>query len=263
MYYHTVVLNLFRPFLKFDIINSKVSPLKICLEMADSAAALVATYRRLYGLRRVPILLTHVIFTSTIIHLLPFTNNSAALHLPDSITSLRETARNTSADSSLAESITSIHETTPNHSFSIRLMGVIVALVKRWNIHLPLSAEVALADALAEESMMLPTENLQYGLRPPEPPQSNTYHASVAPRGPSMPSLASPLSYDPSGNIYWSAFNNGSVPLPSHKGVSQMDDSAGLPQPWDQWQHLDQYGFRAAAYDHRIPQGFSANGHWP
>ena len=254
MYYHTVVLNLFRPLLKFDIIDSKVSPLEICLEMADSAASLVATYRRLYGLRRVPILLTHVIFTSTIIHLLPFTKSSGALHLPESITSLRETARDDSAASRLAESITSLHETTPNHNFSTRLLGVIVSLLERWNIQLPPVVESALADSLAEDSMTLPTENLQYSLHPPNPPQSNTYDANVA----AMPSLAGPLSYDPSGNFYWSPFIDGSVPLPSHTAVSQMDDSAGLPQPGDQWQHLDQYGFQVAAYDHRIPQGFLA-----
>ena len=263
MYYHTVVLNLFRPLLKFDIINSKVSPLKICLEMADSATALVATYRRLYGLRRVPILLTHVLFTSTIIHLVPFTNNSAALYLPENITSLRETARNTSADSRLAESITSLRETTPNHSFSTRLLGIILRLVKRWNIQLPQPAEGVLANALAGDSMIFPTENLQYGLHPQDPPQSNNYHASVAPRGPSIPSLASPLSYDTSGNFYWAPFNDGSVPLPSHTAASHMDDSAGFPQPEDQWQHIDQYGFQVAADDHRIPQGFFVNGHWP
>ena len=239
MYYHTVVLNLFRPLLKFDIINSKVSPLKICLQMADSAAALVATYRGLYGLRRVPILLTHVIFTSTIILLLPFTNNFADLHLAESITNLRETARNTSAESRLAESITSLHETTPNHNFSTRLLGIILEIVKRWNIQLPPPAEDALADALAEDSIMLPPENLQYNIHPPGTPQSNSYHTSVAPRGPSMPSLASPLSYDPFGNFYLFPFIDGSVPIPSHTAVSQMDDSAGLLQPRDPWQHID------------------------
>ena len=261
MYYHTVVLNLFRPVLKFDIINSNVSPLKICLEMADSAAALVVTYRRLYGLRRVPILLTHVNFTSTIIHLLRFTNNAADLHLPESITSLRETARNTSAESLLAESITNLYETASNHRFSNRLLLVIAALVKRWNIQLPPLARDALADALPRDSMILPPENLQYGLHPLDPPQSNTYYASVAPRGPSIPSLASPLSYDASGNFYWAPFLDGSVPLPSHTAVSQMDDSAGLPQQGDQWQHIRQYGFRVAAQDHRIPQWSAVNGH--
>ena len=258
MYYHMVVLNLFRPLLKFDIIGSKVSPLEICLKMADSAADLVATYRREYGLRRVPILLTHVIFTSTIIHLLPFTNSSGALHLPESITSLRETTGDDSAASRLAESITSLHETTPNHNFSTRLLRVIRKLVERWNIRLPPGVEAALPDFLAGDSMILPSENLRYSLHPPDLPQSNAYNANLA----AMPSLAGPLSYQPSRNFYWSPFDDGSVPLSSHTAVSQMDDSMELPRPGDQWQHEDQYGFEVAAYDHRIPQGFHLNGHW-
>ena len=83
-------------------------------------------------------------------------------------------------------SITSLHETIPKHSFSTRLLRLIVALVTRWNIQLQPPAEdaladaladaltVALTDALAEDSMILPTENLQCSLRPPDPAQSNT-----------------------------------------------------------------------------------------
>ena len=254
MYYHTVVLNLFRPLWKWDIINSKVSPRKICHKMADSAAALVATYRRLYGLRRVPILLTHVIFTSTIVHLLRFTDDSAAPH---------ETPDNSAADVGLAESITSLHETTANHRFSTRLLRVIVALVERWNIELPPVVEGALRPYPTKYPMALPTEDLQYSLQPPDPPQNNTYHESVFPGGPPMPQLASPPSHDPSGNFYWSPFYDGSVPLPSHAAVSQIHDSTGFSRPEDQWQHLDQYGYQVAAYDHRTPQGFSGDGHWP
>lgn len=247
MYYHTVVLNLFRPLLKFNILNSKVSPREICREMADSAAALVATYRRLYGLRRVPILLTHVIFTSSIIHLLRYTNSSDAP---------RETTPNNAADLRLAESIASLHETTSNHSFSTRLLRVIVALVEQWDIQLPAVVEGALIPSPTENPVALPTEDLQYSLHPTSPPQNSTYHGIVVPGGPPMPPLASPPSYNHSGNFYWSPFDDGSVPVPSHTAPSQMDDSAGFPQPENQWQHLDQYGFQVAAYDHRIPQGF-------
>ena len=75
--------------------------------------------------------------------------------------------------------------------------------------------------------MILPPENLQYGLHHPDPPQSNTYHASVAPRGPSMPLRASPLSYDPLGNFYWSLFIEGNIPLPSH--TSSQPNGRFLP----------------------------------
>ncbi len=243
MYYHTVVLHLFRPFLKLSFTHSNISPREICVECADSAAGLVAAYRRLYGLRRVPILLTHIILTSSIIHLLQLPNTSAALHLAQSLTSLRET--------------------TLNHGFSIRLFRIIVALAKRWNIQLPAVVEEALADTQAGDPMALPPGNSQYSFHTPDPSQNNTYLESAVAGHLPMSSLASPVSYTPSGNFYWSPFMDGSTPLQSHTAVSQMNDPAGLHQPVDQWQHLDQYGFQVAAHDRQIPQGFSANGHWP
>ena len=63
-------------------------------------------------------------------------------------------------------SITSLRETTPNHSFSTRLLRVIVALVERWNIQPPPIVEEALAPSPTENPMALPTENLQYSLHP-------------------------------------------------------------------------------------------------
>ena len=243
MYYHTVVLHLFRPFLKLNVMKSNVSPREICMECADSAAGLVAAYRRIYGLRRVPVLLTHVILTSSIIHLMHLPSTSAALHL--------------------AEGITSLRETTLCHGFSVRLSGIIVSLAKRWNIQLPAVVEEALADTAAGDPMNLPPENPQYSFHTPDPSQNNTYLESVVAGHLPMNPLASPLSYAPSGNIYWSPFIDGSVPLQSHTAVSQMDDSGVLHQPVDQWQHLDQYGFEIAAHDHQIPQGVFATGHWP
>ena len=243
MYYHTVVLHLFRPFLKLNFKDSNISPREICMECADSAAGLVAAYRRLYGLRRVPILLTHVLLTSSITHLLHLPNTSAALHLAQSITSLRET--------------------TLNHRFSIRLFRIIVALAKQWNIQLPAVVEEALVDTSAEDSMALPPENPQYGFHTTDLSQNATYLQSAVSGHLPMCSLASPVSYAPAGNFYWSPFIDGSVPLQSHIAVSQMDNSAVLHQPVDQWQHLDQYGFQVAAHDRQIPQGVSASGHWP
>ena len=243
MYYHTVVLHLFRPFLKLNLTNSNVSPREICMESADSAAGLVAAYRRLYGLRRVPVLLTHVILTSSIIHLLHLPNTSAALHLAQSITSLRET--------------------TLNHVFSIRSFRIIMALAKQWKIQLPAVVEEAAADTPAGDSMDLPPEGLQYSFHNPDPSQNNGYIESGVSGHPPMSTLASPLSYAPSGGCYWSPFIDGSVPLQSHSPVSQMDVSAVLHQPVDPWQHIVQDGFQVAAHDHQIPQMFSACGQWP
>ena len=220
------------------------------MECADSAAGLVATYRRLYGLRRVPILLTHVILSSSIIHLLNLPNNSAALRL--------------------AASISSLGETIPNHDFSDRLYRIIVALAERWNVQLPAVVEealalveTALAGPPAGDPIALPPENPQYSFHPTDSPEIHNYLESAVSGHLPMSSLVSPLSYPPSGNYYWSPFIGGSVPLQSDVAASQMDNSAAIHQTLDQWQQLDQYGFQVAAHDRQIPQGVFASGYWP
>ena len=243
MYYHTVVLHLFRPFLRLSVKNSNESPREICMRCANSAAGLVATYRRLYGLRRVPILLTHVISTSSIIHLLDLPNTSAALHLAQSISDLRET--------------------TLNHGFSIRLSRIIVALAERWKIQLPAVVEEALTEPPAEDPMALPPENPQYSFHPTDSSENHNYLESAVSGHLPMASLANPLSYAPSGSYYWSPFVEGIVPHQSHIAASQMDNSAALHQSVDQWQQLNQYGFQVAAHDRQIPQGVFASGYLP
>ena len=95
--------------------------------------------------------------------------------------------------------------------------------------------------------------NPRYRLLSPDPFQNNICHESVVPGGPSIPSLASPLSYDPSQNFSWSPFIDGSVPIPSHTAVGQMEYSTGLPQLGNQWQ----------LYQDGSPSYSSVNGHWP
>ena len=242
MYYHTVVLHLFRPLLKLNITDSNLSPREICMKCADSASQLVAIYRAAYGLRRIPVLLTHVILNSSIIHLMNLPNTSAAMHLAQGITSLRET--------------------TSNHYFSFRAFGVIKALPKRWNIELPVMVEEALVEPPAEDQTASPPEDPQHEFHTMDSAQNNTYLESGIYGHFPMPSLASPLPYAPSGNFYWSPFIDGSIPLQSHIATSQMDDSAEFHQPFDQWQHLDQYGFQIVPDYRQIPQGVSVMGHW-
>ena len=102
----------------------------------------------------------------------------------------------------------------------------------------------------------------RYNIHTTDLAQNNTYLESGIYGHLPMSSLASPLSYAPSGNFYWSPLIDGSIPLQCHIAASQMDNSAVLHQPVDQWQHLDQYGFRVAAHDPQIPQRVSVTGHW-
>ena len=83
--------------------------------------------------------------------------------------------------------------------------------------------------------------SLHHRLPPPHPYQNNIYHESVVPGGPSIPSLASPLSYDPSQNFSWSPSIDGGIPLAKYTETDQMDYSAGLSQLGDRGE-LYQYG---------------------
>ena len=237
MYYHTIVLHLFRPFLRVNIAKSNLSPRQICLKCADSAAQLVATYRRLYGLRRIPMAITHVILASSIVHLMDLDITSAARHLAQSITSLRET--------------------TPNHSISRRLLGIIEELIKRWNIEVPAAVEEVLAGPPAEDWTALPPEDLQHDFHTVDSAHTNTYLDSGIYGQAHVSLLTSSLSHAPLKDSYWSPFIDGSNPLQRYTAASQMDNSAVLHQPIDQWQHLDQYGFQFAAHGHQIPRGIS------
>ena len=241
MYYHTVVLHLFRPFLRVNIAKSNLSPRQICLKCADSAAQLVATYRGLYGLRRIPMAVTHVILASSIVHLMDLDITSAAQHLARSITSLRET--------------------TPNHSISRRLLGIIEELIRRWNIELPAAVEEVLAGPPVGDWTGLPPEDLQYDFHTMDSAHNNTYLKSGINGQPHVSSLTSPSSCAPLKDFYWSPFIDGSNPLQSYTAASQMDNSAVLHQMVDQWQHLDEYGFQVAAHGRQIPQGISVRGY--
>ena len=133
MYYHTVVLHLFRPFLKLDLTSSSVSPREICTQSANQISALASTYRNIYSFRRVSILVTHILLSSSTIHL---------LNLPDE-----------TAGTFLSQGIQDLHEISTNHPFSNRCLRVVLALAQKWGIELPQQAQEA-ANASTPESML-------------------------------------------------------------------------------------------------------------
>ncbi len=69
MYYHFVILLLFRPFIKLEIVGSSVSPYDVCKQAADAIAALANSYSQLYTLRRTPAFVPYFVLTSSITHL--------------------------------------------------------------------------------------------------------------------------------------------------------------------------------------------------
>ncbi|KAK6860900.1 hypothetical protein PG995_004536 [Apiospora arundinis] len=69
IYYHCVILLLFRPFIKLRIDGSSVLPRDICTEAADAIRGLLRSYSQLYTLRRTPSFLPYLILISATMHL--------------------------------------------------------------------------------------------------------------------------------------------------------------------------------------------------
>ena len=232
-YYYTVVLHLFRPFLKVDLTNSKVSPRDICTSCARNGTSLMGTYRQIYGLRRVPVLATHILLSTSIIHLLNLPNPLSAQDLAFSISSLRGI--------------------TANHAFATRCLHIIMALSQQWDIHLPSEIAQIAFDSPPEIPMSLPD---------PQGPAIPLTHLSFVPdlsqqqANISAKDLAcgfpfsavknSPKPSVTSADMFWSPFPDFSVPLQAHQQNGPMDISVMLDGPNSGCDQLSRDGFRMA-----------------
>jgi len=236
MYYHTVVLHLFRPFLKVDLLHSNVSPRDICTKSAENVSSIIKTYRDYYGLRRVCILIAHVLLSSSTVHL---------LNLP-----------NPSASQGLAQGIRDLKEMSVNHAFAGRCLRIVISLGKKWGINLP--AEVQQATAAVSPETMLPSPTSGQFFAPlrnsPQPqthqrrhsvtemvmptssPSSNTASAPSAPSAPA----ANPT------DLFWSPFPGQSMQLQVNPESRPMDITAMLDVRLNDWEQFNRDGFKMA-----------------
>ncbi|CAF9926531.1 MAG: hypothetical protein ALECFALPRED_003464 [Alectoria fallacina] len=251
-YYHTVVLHLFRPFLKVDLKNSQVSPRDICTSCARKAASLFGTYRQIFGLRRVPLIATHILLSTSIIHLLNLPNASSARDLALSITCLREISA--------------------NHAFANRSLDIVMALSQQWNIHLP--------SEVAQMAYDLPPEVPMSLLDPQRCGSATTYLSSVSDHSqqqdhihtrdvangfPFSAVINSPRPFATPADMFWSPFTDHSVPLQAHQQNDPMDISAMLDVPNNDFDQLSRDGFRVAQFEDPFlgPPAYNhINDHW-
>lgn len=250
-YYHTVVLHLFRPFLKVDLTNSKISPRDICTSCASNGASLIGTYRQIYGLRRVPLVATHILLSTSIIHLLNLPNASSAQDLALSITCLREISA--------------------NHAFAIRSLHIILALSQQWNIHLPSDVAQIAYDLPSEVPTSLPDPQgsgnaLTHlsSMSDDSQQQDNIHTKDVAEAFPFSAVKNTPRPFATPADMFWSPFPDHSVPLQAHQQNGPMDISAMLDVPNNNWDQLSRDGFRVAQLGDQIlgPAAYShVNGH--
>lgn len=201
IYYHTVIIHLFRPFLKVNLKQSKLDPRNICSESASEIAELLSQYRRVYGLRRVHLMMTHCILASSIIHLI---NLPKATHSYD-----------------LAQGFSALEEISSNHEFARRYLKIIIALARQWSI--PLPHELALYDLPPVNS-----SSSQGYLGYPSPGLSNNslyqdYAVGncIANELPFTAIKNSPGTFAQPQEMFWTPVKNQNVPLHASSGFAQ------------------------------------------
>jgi len=118
MLYHTIIVHLFRPLLKVDLIHSNVHPRAICINAANEVSALVRLYRKFYSFRTAHLLIPHILLTISVVHLLYSKDN--------------ETSRK-----NLVESLQGLEDLHECHYFGARSFRIIYTLAKTWSLPFP------------------------------------------------------------------------------------------------------------------------------
>lgn len=241
MYYHTVVLHLFRPFLKVDLLDSKLSPREICTQSAEAVSSLVTRYRNLYSLRRVCIILAHIILSTSTVHLLNLPNPSATRSLADSVRALREMSMNS--------------------AFAGRCLRIIISLGTKWGIKLP--SEVQEATATLSPETMLPSPDSGEFFAPLQPhtdphrPNPGRRHSATemlmptaTANGSSNTSSGTSAPSAPAANpsdLFWTPFPDHSMPLQVNPEPGPMDIIAMLDIRLTDWEQFNRDGFKMAS----------------
>ena len=118
MLYYTIIVHLFRPMLKVDLIHSDVHPRDICIEAANKVSDIVRTYRQFYDFRLAHLIIPHCLLSVCIVHLLYSKDNRTSYqNLVDGLQGLED-----------------LHEC---HYFGARSFRIMHTLAKTWNLPWP------------------------------------------------------------------------------------------------------------------------------
>jgi hypothetical protein len=218
MLYHTIIVHLFRPMLKVDLVHSDIHPRDICTEAANTVSAIVRTYRRFYDFRVAHLAIPHILLSVCIVHLLYSKDNRTAYQ-------------------NLVEGLHGLEDLHECHYFGARSFRIIHTLAKTWQ--LPWPQELS-------DSKLIPTSSSdkpQGTISPPADPLLITPN-TVSTTGPNR----GPISYSPVGHAHrresLSMFNQqatmqlathpaimrpGSVPASHHQSPSVGHHTATQP----------------------------------
>lgn len=118
MLYHTIIVHLFRPMLKVDLIHSDVRPRDICIEAANKVSSIVRTYRQFYDFRVAHLIISHILLSVSIVHL---------LYSKDNRTSYQN----------LVEGLQGLEDLHECHYFGARSFRILHTLAATWNFSWP------------------------------------------------------------------------------------------------------------------------------
>jgi len=118
MLYYTTVVHLFRPMLKVDLIHSNVRPRDSCVDAANQVAKLLRLYRQHFKMRACQLVLTHVLLSVCVVHLLYSTESPVSYR-------------------NLVEGLQALEDLSTCHYFGRRSFKIIHALSQVWQLPFP------------------------------------------------------------------------------------------------------------------------------
>ncbi|KAF1942335.1 hypothetical protein EJ02DRAFT_176126 [Clathrospora elynae] len=118
MLYYTIIVHLFRPMLKVDLIHSDVHPRDICVDAANNVARIIRIYRSFYDFRTAHLLIPHILLSSCMVHLLYSRDNKISRQ-------------------NLVDGLQGLEDIQECHYFGARSFRIIHTLAKTWNLPWP------------------------------------------------------------------------------------------------------------------------------
>jgi hypothetical protein len=118
MLYYTVIVHLFRPLLKVDLLHSDVRPKDICIESANKVTDLLRIYRQHYDMRACQLVLTHILLSVSIVHLV-------------------YSQEYETSSSNLVETLQALEDLSICHYFGARSFKIVHQLASTWSLPWP------------------------------------------------------------------------------------------------------------------------------
>lgn len=118
MLYFTIIVHLFRPLLKVNLIHSEVRPRDICIDAANTVSRIVTIYRSLYDFRFAHLPIPHVLLSVCIVHLLYSKDNKISRQ-------------------NLVDGLQGLEDLHKCHYFGARCFRIIHTLSQHWDLPFP------------------------------------------------------------------------------------------------------------------------------